>query len=231
MIQFYFNNKASYDDFELLTMNNLEMGRVEEIEEEQEVEGNPFGTLIIKTESYRDLKHTIPVRVKREGWEVKRRLIENWLSNIEDNRLILSDNDNICSKVKKVSIGNYSRNGNVAIEFEITFLCEPFYFDTNDIIQEWDINTPLMCDSDIDTLPIIELNSQGATQITINDETLSFTHTGDVIIDSMRNIFNKENMQVITSTGDLPIIKRGKNTLSGSGFTTLKINTRNRYRG
>ena len=35
MIQFYFNNKASYDDFELLTMNNLEMGRVEEIEEEQ----------------------------------------------------------------------------------------------------------------------------------------------------------------------------------------------------
>ena len=64
MIQFYFNNKASYDDFELLTMNCLEMGRVEEIEEEQEVEGNPFGTLVVKTGSYRDLKHTISVRVK-----------------------------------------------------------------------------------------------------------------------------------------------------------------------
>ncbi len=140
------------------------------------------------------------------------------------------DNTSICLKVKTAKMTSVKKDDNAFVIGTLVFLCQPFYFDTTEQIQEWNSGEKLICNTDIPTLPFIELEANGETQIIINGETLSFNHTGNVIIDSMYNVYDKDTKQTIKSTGDLPVIEEGENTFEGVGVSTIKINTRNRYK-
>lgn len=225
-----FNNKSLYEDFGAFIKKGYEMPTVTEDINDIEVEGNPFGTLTQKTGNYKDLVFNIDIKFKkRQEWQTTKRIINKWLANIKDNRLIFKENTSICTRVKRANFESVVKD-NVVIEGTLNFVCEPFYYDTEETYQEWEKNTILKCYTDIEATPIIEVDSKGQTSLTINGKEFAFNYNGVVIIDSARGIFTKETKKPINSTGEFPTIKEGDNTLNAVGVNKIKINTKNRYR-
>ena len=111
---FYFNNNSS-ESFKVILSDFPELPFVQEEIKTVEV-GGKDGTLTKRTGRYKDLTISLECELLDiENYNEAIRNINNWLSEIEDNRLFFLDNPSKCYKVKKVTTGNIKNELNIKV--------------------------------------------------------------------------------------------------------------------
>lgn len=236
MNYFIFNNKNSLEDMNLGIVGNSIRPRPQEVTEVEEVDGRKQGALVYKTGGYKDLVIKRKLRLlKFDNYEVATLKIMDWLINIEDNRLIDKDYKEKCYKVKYVTVSDFEdyRGGNV--DFDVTFYCEPFLFNTNEPYIEVLNGDFVFSDSDLEAEPIIKISlpaTQGNIQVSIGSKSLTINNVkNELIIDCGLQKAICEGIEVRT-IGSFPTITQGYNILSWIGtVNSLKINKNLIYRG
>lgn len=232
MNNLYFNNYDFIKDLDCYMLKGYSYPVVSEEIEDIVIEGNSFGTLTQKTDNYSDLKFQVNLRmVKIKDYNDKISIIEEAINNIEDNRLYFKDKLEKCLKVKRVVSDSYTKENEFSIKFQLTFICEPFWYDTD--IEEIELSneSSFISPTHINYEVFAECEANGNTRIFINDELLQFNHTGKVIIDCERGyVYTTDKTLVKTTGNDKLVIHKGINKYMSDTNTTIKIKLKNRYK-
>lgn len=193
--------------------------------EEIQVEGRS-GSLIINKGTYPDKKITFTFTILSPQIDIDFERIYEWLTEIEDNRLIFGREDR-CYKVKKVNFKDIKKQFRTIGEFDVTFLCEPFTQDLEKTVHEitssgykiyYNGNAPG------DTL--IKVYGTGNIQLTVNSETMQINNVADYVeIDSdLLQVRNKDKTSKDDDTsGDFILLEKGINAISYTGNVTKII--------
>lgn len=190
--------------------------------EEEPVEGRS-GNLIINKGTYPDKKIPFTFTILSSQIEIDFERVYEWLTEIEDNRLIFGREDR-CYKVKKVIFGNIQKEFRTIGEFDVTFLCEPFTQDLEKTVHEitksgFKINYNGNAPGDT----LIKVYGTGNIQLTINGETMQISNVNNYIeIDSnLLQVRNQDGTSKDNDTlGDFILFTKGINTISYTGNVT-----------
>lgn len=219
--EIYFNNERSLY-LNLYLENYPSIPITNEEYEEQPVEGRS-GNLIINKGTYPDKKIPFTFTILSPQIDIDFERVYEWLTEIEDNRLIFGRNDR-CYKVKKVIFGNIQKEFRTIGEFDVIFLCETFTQDLDKTVHEitssgykiyYNGNAPG------DTL--IKVYGTGNIQLTVNSETMQINNVADYVeIDSdLLQVRNKDKTSKDDDTsGDFILLEKGINTISYTGNVT-----------
>ena len=230
---FYFNNNSS-ESFKVILSDFPELPFVQEEIKSVEV-GGKDGTLTKRTGKYKDLLISLECELLDiDNYNEAIRNINNWLNDIEDNRLFFLNNPSKCYKVKKVTTGNIKNELNIYGAFTIEFTCYPFIYSTEEYEIEVSNNSEFYYSGDIETYPRMILSGcRGDIQITINDITTQFNNTdGDIVIDYPQAL-DKEGESITNEMiGKFPTLIKGINNISWTGtIKGMKIKENALYRG
>lgn len=161
--------------------------------------------------------------------EVFRR-VKHWLNNIEDNKLIFTDDDRWFYKVVNVEIGQmevkFKRKG----EFTIKFTCKGWQYSLDgDEFLEIENNTMLYNEYD-KAKPLIYLEGNGEIAVNINGNIFTVMVKDYIYIDSELEIAYREKTDCLNiETGDYPLLEYGENNISFNGNVS-KIEIKPRWR-
>lgn len=161
--------------------------------------------------------------------EVFRR-VKHWLNNIEDNKLIFTDDPGWFYKVVNVEIGQmevkFKRKG----EFTINFTCRGWQYSLDgDEFLEIENNTMLYNEYDL-AKPLLYLEGNGEITVTINNNSFSVMLRDFLYIDSELEIAYREKTDCLNiETGDYPLLEYGENNISFNGNVS-KIEIKPRWR-
>ena len=222
--ELYFNGNRSLN-LNLFLENYPSIPIANEEYEEVLVEGRN-GKLIINKGTYPDKKIPFTFTILSPRIEIDFERVYEWLTEIEDNRLIFGRIDR-CYKVKKVIFGDIQKEFRSIGEFDVTFLCEPFLQDLDKTTHEittsgfkinYDGNAPG------DTL--IKVYGSGNIQLTINGETMQINNVTDYVeIDSdLLQVRNQDGTSKDDDTlGDFILFTKGENIISYTGTVTKVV--------
>lgn len=219
--EIYFNQERSLH-LNLYLENYPSIPISNEEYEEIQVEGRS-GNLIINKGTYPDKKIPFTFTVLSPQIEIDFERIYEWLTEIEDNRLIFGRNDR-CYKVKKVIFGNIQKEFRTIGEFDVTFLCEPFTEDLDKTVHEittsgFKINYNGNAPGDT----LIKVYGSGNIQLTINSETMQINNVSNYIeIDSeLMQVRNQDKTSKDDdASGDFILLEKGENVISYTGSVT-----------
>ena len=222
--ELYFNGNRSLN-LNLFLENYPSIPIANEEYEEVPVEGRN-GKLIINKGTYPNKKIPFTFTILSPRIEIDFERVYEWLTEIEDNRLIFGRRDR-CYKVKKVIFGDIQKEFRSIGEFNVTFLCEPFLQDLDKTTHEittsgfkinYDGNAPG------DTL--IKVYGSGNIQLTINGETMQINNVTDYVeIDSdLLQVRNQDGTSKDDDTlGDFILFTKGENVISYTGTVTKVV--------
>lgn len=222
--ELYFNGNKSLN-LNLFLENYPSIPIANEEYEEVLVEGRN-GKLIINKGTYPDKKIPFTFTILSPRIEIDFVRVYEWLTEIEDDRLIFGRDDR-CYKVKKVIFGDIQKEFRSIGEFDVTFLCEPFLQDIDKTTHEittsgfkinYDGNAPG------DTL--IKVYGSGNIQLTINGETMQINNVTDYVeIDSdLLQVRNQDGTSKDDDTlGDFVLFTKGENVISYTGTVTKVV--------
>ena len=219
--EIYFNTERSLY-LNLYLENYPSIPIANEEYEEIQVEGRS-GSLIINKGTYPDKKIPFTFTILSPQLEIDFERVYEWLTEIEDNRLIFGRNDR-CYKVKKVVFGDIQKEFRTIGQFDITFLCEPFTQDLERTVLEltssgFKINYTGNAPGDT----LIKIYGTGNIQLTINGETIQINNVNNYVeIDSdLLQVRNKDKTSKDNDTsGDFVLLEKGINTISYTGNVT-----------
>ena len=159
--------------------------------------------------------------------EVFRR-VKHWLNNIEDNKLIFTDDPRWFYKVVNIEIGQmevkFKRKG----EFTINFTCRGWQYSLDgDEFIEIENNTMFYNEYDL-AKPLLYLEGNGEITITINNNKFKVMVKDYLYIDSELEIAYREKTDCLNiDEGDYPVLEYGENKISFSGnLSKLEIKPR-----
>lgn len=161
--------------------------------------------------------------------EVFRR-VKHWLNNIEDNKLIFTDDPGWFYKVVNVEIGQmdvkFKRKG----EFTINFTCRGWQYSLDgDEFLEIENNTMLYNEYDL-AKPLLYVEGNGEITITINNNKFKVMVKDYLYIDSELEIAYREKTDCLNiETGDYPLLEYGENNISFTGNVN-KLEIKPRWR-
>lgn len=190
--------------------------------EEVPVDGRS-GNLIINKGTYPDKKIPFTFTILSPQIEIDFERVYEWLTEIEDNRLVFSREDR-CYKVKKVIFGNIQKEFRSTGEFKVTFLCEPFSEDLVPIKNEITSNKfKIYYNGNAPGDTLIKIFGSGNIQLTMNGETMLIKDVNNYVeIDSYKmQVRNQDKTSKDNDTlGDFSLLKKGENTISYTGTVT-----------
>lgn len=158
------------------------------------------------------------------------RRVKHWLNNIEDNKLIFTDDPGWFYKVVNVEIGQmevkFKRKG----EFTINFTCRGWQYSLDgDEFLEIENNTMLYNEYDL-AKPLIYVEGNGEITITINNNKFKVMVKDYLYIDSELEIAYREKTDCLNiDEGDYPLLEYGENNISFTGNVS-KIEIKPRWR-
>lgn len=222
--ELYFNGNRSLN-LNLFLENYPSIQIANEEYEEQPVEGRS-GNLIINKGTYPDKKIPFTFTILSPNIEIDFERIYEWLTEVEDNRLVFGREDR-CYKVKKVIFGDLQKEFRTIGEFDVIFLCEPFTEDLNETVHQitssgFKINYNGNAPGDT----LIKIYGNGNIQLTVNGETIQISNVNNYIeIDSnLLQVRNQDGTSKDNDTlGDFILLEKGINTISYTGNITKII--------
>ena len=159
------------------------------------------------------------------------RRVKHWLNNIEDNKLIFTDDPSWFYKVVNIEIGTmevkFKRKG----EFIINFTCRGWQYslDGDEFIEIENNNTMLYNEYDL-AKPLIYVEGNGEIAITINNNKFKVMVKDYLYIDSELEIAYREKTDCLNiDDGDYPILEYGENNISFTGNVN-KVEIKPRWR-
>ena len=158
------------------------------------------------------------------------RRVKHWLNNIEDNKLIFTDDPGWFYKVVNVEIGQmevkFKRKG----EFTINFTCRGWQYSLDgDEFLEIENNTMLYNEYD-KAKPLIYVEGNGEITITINNNKFKVMVKDYLYIDSELEIAYREKTDCLNiDEGDYPVLTYGENNISFTGNVN-KVEMKPRWR-
>lgn len=227
MFYFIFNNKKNIDlGIKVVKRSNIPIP--ERNIELKSLKGRD-GSLTRDYKTYNDIKISVSLNfISGENDFINKGAeIADWLYNINDNKLIFSDNDKFYYKVKKIECKDIERSLKVIGKFIVTFVCDPYkyYLENNDIeiTNSTEINSPMLV---VDSEPIISISGSGNVNLIINDKRIVLENVEEnlIINSSILECYKeKENLNYKMS-GEFPILKNGENTINIEGnIKSIKI--------
>ncbi|MBO3393958.1 phage tail protein [Clostridium perfringens] len=158
------------------------------------------------------------------------RRVKHWLNNIEDNKLIFTDDPRWFYKVVNIEIGTmevkFKRKG----EFIINFTCRGWQYSLDgDEFLEIENNTMLYNEYDL-AKPLLYLEGNGEIAITINNNKFKVMVKDYLYIDSELEIAYREKTDCLNiDDGDYPVLTYGENNISFTGNVN-KVEIKPRWR-
>lgn len=231
-----FNNKNALDDLNIWIAKEYVLPFVVEDEEETQIEGKS-GTLTTKLGTFPNLNIPLELTlIDITDYRSKVRKINKWLTEIEDNKLIFSSYKERCLKVKKVSIKDIEKDILKCGNFTVNFLCEPFFYNSNEYQETINNNATLFNDGDLESQPNLLLEGvSGNISISINGREMQFTGvTGIVDINSrlFRTIDGSGQSLTSKMIGKFPALDVGINLITYTGTVgSFKITKNTIYKG
>ena len=222
--ELYFNEDVSLN-LNLFLENYPSIPISNEEYEEVPVEGRN-GKLIINKGTYPDKKIPFIFTILSPIIEIDFERVYEWLTEIEDNRLIFGRNDR-CYKVKKVIFGDIQKEFRTIGEFDVTFLCEPFTQDLDSEVHEIaNSGFTLYYAGNAPGDTLIKVYGNGNIQLTINGETMQINNVTDYVeIDSeLLQVRNQDGTSKDDDTlGDFILFTKGENVISYTGTVTKVV--------
>lgn len=135
-----------------------------------------------------------------------------------------------------ITLNKHSKNQDYWVG-EVQFYCQPFkQLLTEAKVTITSSGSTVGNNGDVDCRPMWKVTPSGSSAvITANGKTITITGltSGTVIwIDSdTMEVWNADKSALLTknSTGDFPVLKAGSNTVTGSGWSSIEIEKRERY--
>lgn len=217
-----FNNKNSYNDFELVIVGTITRPSTNANYETIPVLGRR-GSLNI-FQNYNDNEITVNFGFKNiENLTSKKSNILAWLNSRKCTDLIISDDESVFYKVNKVSISGF--DGNNIKNFKCTFTVDPFiFFKEGNAIKE--VYTPTILfngQSNQESELYIKIYGTGDITIKINNQNLVLKNVDNYIeVDSqLKNCFKNVNGIIINCNNKMyslfPVLEVGENNISWVG--------------
>lgn len=232
--RFYFNRKKCFSDLKVLVKSAINFPLSNEEVEEIIVEGRN-GTLTINKGTYLDKRITVDIAVlaTTDFWD-RLEQVEEWLTNIEDNRLIFADRPSKAYRVKRVIKNNMEQNLMLYGSANIEFVCEPFLTEIDEQIIDITNLSNYYYIGNVEGEPFIKIYGSGNIQLTINNENVTIKNISDyVILDSKYMVCKNSDgsNKSLDMLGDYPLLIPGNNTISKVGnITNIEMLPRIQYR-
>ncbi|STB55969.1 distal tail protein Dit [Clostridium perfringens] len=227
MFYFIFNNKKNTDlGIQVVKRPNIPIP--ERNIELKSLKGRD-GSLTRDYKTYNDIKISVSLNfISGENDFINKGAeIANWLYNINDNKLIFSDNDKFYYKVKKIECKDIERSLKVIGKFIVTFVCGPYkyYIDNNEIeiTNSTKINSPMLV---ADSEPIISISGSGNVNLIINDKRIVLENIEEnlIINSSILECYKGKESLNYKMSGEFPVLKRGENIINIEGsIKSIKI--------
>lgn len=221
--ELYFNRNRSLS-LNLFLENYPSIPIANEEYEEVIVEGRS-GNLIVNKGTFPDKKIPFTFTILSPRIDIDFEKVYEWLTEIEDNRLIFGRSDR-CYKVKKVIFGNIQKEFRSIGEFDVTFLCEPFTQDLTKTVHEiTKSGFKINYNGNAPGNTLIKVYCNGNIQLTINGETMQINNVNNYVeIDSdLLQVRNQDGTSKDNDTlGDFVLLTKGENTISYTG-SVIKI--------
>ena len=142
------------------------------------------------------------------------------INNIEDNRLIFSDDIDMYYKVKYCKLQVIERNRKKKGNFEVTFVCSPFiYYKTGDeeIVNPSVVHNP----SYLIAKPIYKIEAEGLISLIVNGKETKFNIGQELLIDTELELCfrekTKNNIAFEEGWYDYLFLNKGENTIEWKG--------------
>lgn len=220
----YFNNNTSLN-LNLYLEEYPKIPRANRQYEEQPVDGRN-GNLIIDLGTYPNRTISFTFTLVSDDIHVDFDAIEEWLTEIEDKRLIWGVGDKAFI-VKWVNIGDFEQEFTTFGKATIDFICEPFKADLEPIEHTITNNKfSFYYDGTAPSEPLIKVYGNGNVQIIVNGETMQINNVDNYAeIDSkLMQVRNQDSTSKDNETlGDFSLFKKGKNTISYTGSISKVI--------
>ena len=154
-------------------------------------------------------------------------LINSWLDG--QGELYLSWLDGYKYKVKEVKFEGIEID--IVGEFEVTFICDPFKYSTNEIIEIYNNNSIIYNEGTYESQPYLKIFGTEYVTLNINDEVIKLENIIDYIeLDSEIMECYKEHQNCNNKmTGEFPTLQIGENKISWTGNVS-KIEITPRWR-
>lgn len=231
--RFYFNNRYCFTDMNVLVSKSIEFPLSNEEVEEIPVEGKS-GNLTRKKGTFKDkiIPLEISILATNEGiWGLAEN-VEEWLTNIEDNRLIFSDRKDKAYRVKRVELGNILNELTVQGSTKINFICEPFLTYSNENPINITNYTNIRYEGNIKSEPLLELWGSGNISLTINNDVFTIKNVnGYVKIDTRVGKCVDSQGNELENSGGFPTLIKGNNSIVKTGnITKILLTPRTSFR-
>ncbi|EJT5919126.1 distal tail protein Dit [Clostridium perfringens] len=220
MFYFIFNNKKNTDlGIQVVKRPNIPIP--ERNIELKSLKGRD-GSLTRDYKTYNDIKISVSLNFisGKNDFINKGAEIADWLYNINDNKLIFSDNDKFYYKVKKIECNDIERSLKIIGKFIVTFICDPYkyYIDNNEIeiTNSTEIVSPILVES---SKPLITVFGAGDINLTINNKRVQLEKVDEkIIIDSvLKECYKGKDNLNYKMHGEFPKLIRGSNNIEITG--------------
>lgn len=194
------------------------------------------GELYIEQKSVKDITITISFTFacKLHRWQGVAREARKWLMGKEDRRLILSDSQDRYYKVKHVVLDQTERQIKEVGEFSADFICEGRQY----LIEgDWPLELTYTNSSGGQSahiwnpyetsMPVFIISGNGTCRITVNGHTLEAEVSGQLTVDTQREVAYKADMSSantsVTCDYETLALEPGDNTITKPTGFNLQI--------
>ncbi|MFR1316588.1 MAG: distal tail protein Dit [Clostridium perfringens] len=182
---FNFNNKNSWTDFKIKILEIT----IPFPQEKKSTVKIPGGEDLVEVEGgYEDI--TIPVKMDildKRLIETKYREIKKWLSFIEDDHFILSDDLGFFYKVKMIDLKEFLTEFQTCGTATVNFTCSPYLYSVNGE-YEIDFENNLFNEFPLNAEPIYRFVGNGTIKLNINSKIVTIDLADEIIVDIPRKL-------------------------------------------
>lgn len=192
------------------------------------------GSLTVDYGTYKDVAFTVPcnfMSASPDEFESDARKIRQWLLNTPLLSLLeFTDDDGWCRIVKKVSVGEITRQNKLIGTFDVSFTCDPYMYDVSSLEESaLTVGTNTVQNLYMPAKPYFHFSGEGTGRISYGRMACSFILGQDVYIDTARELAYNNNgaaVDVNFTSGSWEdfILPTGetKITTNGTGVTAVK---------
>ncbi len=177
---FNFNNKNSWADFKIKILEIT----IPFPQEKKSTVKIPGGEDLVEVEGgYEDI--TIPAKIDildKRMIETKYREIKRWLSFIEDDHLIFSDDLGFFYKVKMIDLKEFITEFQTCGTATINFTCSPYLYSVNGE-YEIDFENNLFNEFPLNAEPVYKIVGNGTINLNINSKKITIDLLDEIIVD------------------------------------------------